>query len=376
MGMNTDQPAGREMPRRTFIKQVGLTAASAAMMSESLALAADSPKTVTLAMVGCAHIHAPNYARILKSLGNVKVKYAYDHDSARADKFAQESGCQKADDPKTVWSDAGVNGVVICSETDRHKDLVIAAAEAKKHMFVEKPLGTTAEESKAMAAAIEKAGVLFTTGYFMRTIPAHIFLKDQIAQGNFGKVTRARASFVHAGSLAGYFDSDYRWMADVKQAGVGAFGDLGTHVLDVLMWLLGDVESVTADIKTVTGKYGDCDESGEGLLRFKNGVTGTLAGAWVDLDNPMPLLISGTEGHAFILGQSLYYRSRKVEGAGGREPWTQLPAAPPAPIEQFVNAVAGATDMPLVKPSEAASRVSVMEAAYKGARTRTWVTVG
>jgi predicted dehydrogenase len=266
-----------------------------------------------------------------------------------------------------------VAGVVICSETNRHADLVMAGARAGKHMFVEKPLGITAKESYAMAAAIEKAGVLFTTGYFNRTIPQHLFLKDQIAKGHFGKITRIRGSNCHEGSLAGWFDTEWRWMADPKIAGVGAFGDLGTHLLDILMWLLGDVETATADIKTVTSRYGDCDESGEGLLKFKNGTTGTLAAGWVDVANPVTLEISGTEGHAVIVNEELYYQCQKVPGADGKNPWKLLPQASPLPMHMFVDAVGGKKALPLVSPHEAAARVSVMEAMYQGARTRQWV---
>ena len=129
-----------------------------------------------------------------------------------------------------------------------------------------------------MAEAIEKARLLFTTGYFMRTHPQHLFLKEQMAAGQPSARSPARAApTATAVRSGGWFDTEWRWMADPKIAGVGAFGDLGTHSLDILMWLLGDVESVTADIKVVTGRYGDCDETGEALIRFKNGVTGTLA---------------------------------------------------------------------------------------------------
>jgi predicted dehydrogenase len=164
-------------------------------------------------------------------------------------------------------------------------------------------------------------------------------------------------------------------MADPKIAGVGAFGDLGTHKLDILMWLLGDVETVTADIKEVTGRYPGCDECGEALIRFKNGVTGTLAAGWVDVEDPVQMLISGTEGHALIYDGQLYYRSKQVQGSDSKEPWTKLPSAPRAPLHQFLDAVGGAKDQPLVKPSEAAARVVVMEAMYKGARESKWVKV-
>jgi predicted dehydrogenase len=363
----------RSVSRRDFIKTAGAAAVTTAVMGKTgLGLTQEPPKTVTLAFVGCAHSHTPGYVGLLGKRPDVKVKCVWDHDPARAARRAAELKATQASDLSEIWSDREVSAVVICSETNRHHDLVLAAAKAKKHMFVEKPLGITARESAEMAAAIEKAGLLFTTGYFMRTQPHHLFLKDQVARGSFGKITRARGSNCHSGSLGGWFDREWRWMADPKIAGVGAFGDLGTHSLDILMWLLGDVASVAADIKVVTGRYGDCDETGEAILRFRSGVIGTLAAGWVDVDNPVSLLISGTEGHAAIINDKLYFTCKKIAGATGEGPWLDLPQALPAPMDQFVDAVAGKKGLPLVTPLEAAARVSVMEAAYKGARGHAW----
>ena len=356
--------------RRSFLQRAGAAAVAAAAMPA--AFAADAGKTVTLAFVGCAHIHTPNFVDILKRRKDVKVKSVWDHDPSRAEKRARPLDAQVVADVRKIWDDPDIAGVVICSETNRHHELILAAAQAGKHMFAEKPLGITAGESREMADAIEKANVLFTTGYFMRTDPKHIFLKEEIARGQFGKITRARGSNCHSGSLGGWFDTEWRWMADPRIAGVGGFGDLGTHKLDILMWLLGDVDSVTADVRSVTGRYGDCDESGEGLIQFKNGTIGTLAAGWVDVADPVQLIISGTEAHAVVLNDRLYYKNKKVEDADGVEPFTKLPPAPPAPMHQFVNAVAGQKNQPLVTPREAAARVSVMEAMYKGARERQW----
>jgi len=362
------------VPRRQFIKQLSFATASAGLLSQPIAVSGqENQRPITLALVGGAHIHTPNYIGRLKRRKEVKVKYVWDHDRARSEQRAKEIGCASVDDPHVIWSDAEVKGVVICSETNLHRELVLAAVEARKDLFVEKPLGMRAAESYAMAAAIENAHVLFATGYFMRTEPAHLFLKEQVARGSFGTITRVRASNCHNGSLGHWFDTDWRWMADPKIAGVGAFGDLGTHSLDILMWLLGDVDWVTADIKVVTGNYGDCDESGEALLKFKNGVTGTLAAGWVDVENPVTLLISGTEGHAVIFQNNLYFNSKHVLGADGSKPWHDLPARKPDPIDQFVDAVAGNGSMPLVTPHEAAARVSVMEAAYISASGSTRV---
>jgi predicted dehydrogenase len=139
------------------------------------------------------------------------------------------------------------------------------------------------------------------------------------------------------------------------------------------MWMFGPVDSVVSDIKVVTGHYGDCDESGEALLKFKNGITGTLAAGWVDLADPLTLMISGTEGSAWIDRGRLFFLSKKVEGADGGQPWTKLPAGLPEPMVQFIDAVAGRTSPNLVAPREAASRVSVMEAAYQSSKQNGWV---
>ncbi|HEY3413122.1 MAG TPA: Gfo/Idh/MocA family oxidoreductase [Armatimonadota bacterium] len=332
-------------------------------------------KVVSVALVGAAHIHTPQFVRMVKERPGINVKAVWDHDAGRAAKYAGELGSRVATDLETIWSDPEIAGAVIYSETDRHIDLVPAAAAAKKHIFAEKPLAGTAKESFAMADAIERAGVIFTTGYFMRTLPEHLFLKEQIAKGSFGKITRVRGSTCHNGSLGGWFDTDYRWMADPKIAGVGAFGDLGTHTLDVMMWLLGGIEAATAEIRAVTDRYPGCDETGEALLKFQSGVIGTLAAGWLDVDNPLTLLISGTEGHAAIFKGQFYFKSDKVPNADGKEPWKDLPPAGVHPIAQFLDALEGKPHDNLVKPAEAAARVAVMEAAYEGAKTNAWVKV-
>lgn len=360
------------MNRRQFLRT---TATTALVTSAFPSVLAQGRAQVTMAFVGCAHIHTPSFVDLLKKREDVKVKWVWDHDTARAEKRARDLGARVTADAAEVWSDKEIQAVVICSETNRHRDLVLAGAKARKHMFVEKPLGITARESVEMAGAIEKAELLFTTGYFMRTDPKHIFLKEEIAKGNFGTITRARGSNCHSGSLGGWFDTEWRWMADPKIAGVGAFGDLGTHKLDILMWLLGDIEAATAQVKTVTGRYGECDETGEGMMRFKSGVIGTLAAGWVDVDDPVQLLISGTEAHAVVVNNQLFYNSKKA-GSNGKEPYSELPSAPKAPLHQFVDAVAGNKNQPLVTPGEAAARVAVMEAMYRGARQNTWVRVG
>lgn len=325
-----------------------------------------------LALVGAAHIHTPGFVKRLNVRDDVHVKYVWDREPERAHRWAEELSAELVTGPAAVWSDPAIEGAIICSETNRHEELVLAATAAGKHIFVEKPLGMGAEDAYRMADAIENAGVLFQTGYFMRSQPVNRYLRNQIQQGNLGKIARVRMSNCHAGSLKGWFDTDWRWMADPRVAGCGAFGDLGTHRLDIMLWWMGDPVNVTAHIGIATGRYDDCDEYGEGLLTFDDGAVGVLAGGWVDVADPVPLLVSGTEGHAHIASGQFYYQSERVPGADGAEPWVDLPEPLPHAFDLFLDALQG-KDVPLVGAREAAVRSAVMEAMYSASQTKTWV---
>ena len=76
-----------------------------------------------------------------------------------------------------------------------------------------------------------------------------------------------------------------------------------------------------------TARYGDCDELGESLFHFKSGTLGTLAAAWTDVADPISLVISGTEGYAYVLNHALYFQSKHVDGADGKHPWEKLPVS-------------------------------------------------
>ncbi len=336
-----------------------------------------------IGFLGCAHIHTPGFVNMLKKRSDVKVKAVWDPDKRRSEKWAAELSSPVADTAEAVLADDQIKGVVICSETNRHEALVLAAAKAKKHLFVEKPLGMGSKDGYMMAHAIQDAGVLFQTGYFQRSDPKIRFLKEQIDKGNFGTIHRVRGSNAHTGALGNWFKSkpdavyeDWRWMADPKIAGVGAFGDLGTHSLDILLWWFGDVKLATAQIDTVTNTYDGCDESGEGLMRFKSGTVGTLAAGWVDHANPVTYLISGTQGHAAIINNQLHLVSKKDARFDGSTAvrTNEMPANAPHAFELFLDALVGKDlPVPLVGAREAAYRSAVMEAMYEGAKSGTWV---
>jgi predicted dehydrogenase len=361
------------MTRRDFVSTVSV--AGTTLLARQAVQAADK-KSITLALLGVAHMHAPMFLKILTTCDDVKIAYVWDHDTARAERCAAECGAKAAKSVAEILADSSVSGVVILSETSLHVELATAAAKAGKHVFVEKPIGACVKDASQIADAVEKAGVLFTTGYHLRSIPKYIFVKQNIEKGNFGTIVRAHCSFCNDCVLQGEFDRESKWTVDSRWGALGGFADIGTHPLDMLMWLLGDVEAVTAEIRTVTKRYPNCDETGQGIIRFKSGVTGTISAGWVEPENPVEFLVAGTEGHAAIFNSRLYLRTQKVQGADGARPWGKLPPGPEHPLLQFVAAIAGQKNVPLVTARDAVARVKVMEAFYQSARERKWVTVG
>jgi predicted dehydrogenase len=354
-----------KLTRREF----SFAAASAALAASSAApSSAAAAPAISIALVGLAHPHLPTFIAAIGKRANVKIAAVWDEDPALAQKWATQTGGRAARDPSEIWKDQQVSAAVICSPTARHADLVIPAANARKNLYVEKPLGVGAKDSSAMADAIEKAGVIFQSGYVFRSEGVHLFLRQQIKAGAFGTITRARCCNANGGILSGQFDpgQPFAWMMDEKASGGGAFADGGTHALDLLMWLLGDVTSVCAMLGVASHKF-KADEFGESLVQFKGGAIGSVAAGWVDVANPVTLQIAGTEGNAVIVRHQLYFKSAKVPGADGTKPWPDLPAAIPQPIDLFLDALQGKKDVPLCTAREAASRCAVMEAIYRSA---------
>jgi len=331
----------------------------------------------TIGFLGVAHIHSPGFInRVKERAAQFNAKAVWDTQPARAKIAAEQLSCSTAADYSDILNDREIDAVIICSETSIHLELVEATAAARKDVFVEKPLGMGASDAYAMQRAIDEAGVIFQTGHFMRSMPVYRQLKAWIEAGALGTITRVRHSNVHQGAIAAIFDTgrgpylDWLWMTDPALSGCGGFGDLGAHSLDILMWLMGDVTSVTAQVDRLLGKY-DCDEYGEGMLRFANGAIGTLAAGWVDVLRPQSILVSGTAGVAYVDDDKLYVQSEKLPGTDGGE-WTDLPTALPHAFDLFLDALNG-EDVPLISAKEAADRSAVMEAFYQAAATNSWV---
>jgi predicted dehydrogenase len=166
-----------------------------------------------------------------------------------------------------------------------HAEPCIAAAQAGKHIFCEKPLARSAEEAKEMLDAVTKAGVKHMVAHNYRFVPAIRLARDLIDSGALGQIYHFRAVYLQEWIMPHYNEARI-WRLDKKAAGSGAVGDLGAHIIDLGRFLVGEITSLSAMTRTFieerplpdgsgTGKV-DVDDAFAATVEFENGAIGTL----------------------------------------------------------------------------------------------------
>lgn len=300
------------------------------------------------------HVHASGYANQLKNDPRTTIAAVWDEDPERGAAWAAELGAPFiADYAAFLASD--IDAVACDSPTMMHKQLLVAAAKAGKHIFTEKLLATTNEDAQAIAEAIKQAGVTFTISLPVKCNPAVLYVKDLIDTGKLGRVTGARFRRSHSG-VSNNWLPDY-WF-DTTATGGGAFMDLGAHPVYIMAGLLGAPQRVTALMSNLYGTSGD--ENAIALAEFEGGVLATMETAFVTEGVPDLLEVYGTGGAVFMRGEQLCQNLGE-----GMEEVLILPQAPENPLGQFMQACAdGAAEAPGLGLEDALVMTRIVEAAY------------
>jgi predicted dehydrogenase len=151
---------------------------------------------------------------------------------------------QAGTDYRDVLANPDVDVVSICAPTGLHREIAIATAEAGKHFWIEKPVGRDAKEARDVAAAAAKAQIMTSIGYNYRHVPAVERVRELVAGGHLGRITNVRAVF-----FAGYAaepKAALSWRFIREYAGTGALGDLLSHVVDLVQYVVGRIGDVNA----------------------------------------------------------------------------------------------------------------------------------
>jgi predicted dehydrogenase len=238
----------------------------------------------------------------------------------RAEQAAEQYGFASAvRDWREVAADPRVGAVSITAPNFLHREIGVAMAGAGKHLWIEKPVGLTADDARAVADAVAKAGVQGTVGFNYRNAPAVEAARDLIAAGDIGTVTHVRIRLFS--DYAAHPDGALTWRYERERGGSGVLGDLASHGADLARFLLGEITSLTADTAVfvperarptgttaghtlATGGAPGTVENEDyvsALLRFASGARGVLEACRVSVgeQNSYGFEVHGTRGAVF-----------------------------------------------------------------------------
>lgn len=238
----------------------------------------------------------------------------------RAEEAAARYGfASTARDWREVAADPRVAAVSVTAPNFLHREIGVAMAEAGKHLWIEKPVGLTVADARAVADAVAKAGVQGAVGFNYRNAPAVEAARELIASGGIGTVTHVRIRLFS--DYAAHPEGALTWRFERERGGSGVLGDLASHGADLAHHLLGDIASLTADTavfvperarplgataghtRAAGGELGPVENEDyvNCLLRFASGARGVLEACRVSVgeQNNYGFEVHGTEGAVF-----------------------------------------------------------------------------
>ncbi|NDZ94191.1 Gfo/Idh/MocA family oxidoreductase [Streptomyces sp. SID6673] len=194
--------------------------------------------------------HAQAYARVRHHYPQLtpvpKLMVIADEVAERAaDAAAQFDVPSTVADWHDVVDDPAIGAVSVTAPNFLHREIGCAVVGAGKHLWIEKPVGLSADDARAVATAARAAGVQTAVGFNYRNVPAVAAAREMIAAGGIGEVTHAR--FRLFSDYAAHPDGALSWRFQRARGGNGVLGDLASHGADLVWFLLGDIESVVAD---------------------------------------------------------------------------------------------------------------------------------
>ena len=319
-------------------------------------------------MVGCGTVARALHLPGLRGAGADVVAFA-SRSRASAEAAARDWGGGEVLDR---WEDAvrrpDVDAVAVCSPNAFHPEQAIAAAEAGKHVLVEKPIATTLAEADAMIAAADRAGVVLMTAHNLRFAAPFVAASRVVASGGVGDVVGVRVAFGHAGPQLWAPRAD--WFFDPERSGGGALIDLGIHAADLLRAVLAPLEVV--EVAAFLHGEGAVDDAAQLALRFSNGAVGSLHASWVARPGPdHQLTVFGTDATLHLDGRTPLTRTGLDGGRGER---IEAPTDLPDLFAGFVAAVTGGAAAP-VSGRDGRAALAIVTAAYESAATGRAVAV-
>ena len=275
-------------------------------------------------MISWAHVHAEFRAKALKELPNTRIVAISDDNEERGRAAAERFGVDNfVNDWKQLVRRDDIDVVMVHSENSRHVDQVVASAEAGKHIFCEKPVATSRVDAERMVKAVDKAGVQGTAAFVSRFSQEASRAKAIVDAGILGTIIHARSFIGLAGIREIGCPPDMAdWMEDATLGGGGAWIDEGSHAIDLLRWLNGDITRIALMTANRNKPHLKVEDIGTAILTFANGSVGEVGTAWsmaVEIGMRNLLELYGTDGTLIMRATDQFPRV-EVFDANGESP--------------------------------------------------------
>ena len=335
-------------------------------------LRSGAPGAVRIGLIGAGNIAGAHVQGYLRNPDIITFAAVADPDRSSAERRAGETGARIHTDYHDLLADPDIDAVDICLPHHLHRDAIVAAARAGKHILCEKPLCLSPAEAREVEEAVASAGVTLMCAHNQLFLPAVARAKALIEEGVLGRVYEVRTT----DSFFNDFDpSTMGWRAHASTSGGGELIDTGYHPTYLLLHLAGGEPSeVTAMLARHRLSFMEGEDSATVLVRFHNGVIGTIVTSWAyqPADGTERFSVVGERGSLTSDGTVLSYRLR-----GAAEP-VVLELDPVhefgAELGHFARSILDRT-RPLHSEREGIQVLGIILAAYESARTKSTVAV-
>ena len=343
-------------------------------------------------IIGCGGIANGKHLPAIKEAGGIEVVAFCDLIRERAEKAAREYGGEDAQ----VFTDyhdllaLNLDAVYVCTPNRSHSAITVDALHSGKHVLCEKPMAINSAQAQAMLDAANETGKVLTIGYQNRFRPDSLYLKKACSEGELGDIYFARANAIRRRAVPtwGVFLNEY-------EQGGGPLIDIGTHALDLTLWMMENYQPKYAvgttyhklnQQRDTANAWGDWDpalftmeDSAFGFIVMENGATIMLSSSWalntLEVEEACTVLC-GTKGGADM------HDGLRINGVKHGRQYVEKPALTPGSVDfydgsedsprmleqrAFADAIRGKKPV-VVRPEEALVVTRILEAIYKSSR--------
>jgi len=227
--------------------------------------------------------------------GKIQIVSCYTRSEDKRNAFAKKYGCTAAPTYEAMLADNSIEAIINTTPNDVHLPSTKAAAEAGKHVFLDKPIANNVSEGRAITEVCKKAGVVLALGYQRRRESHFRYVKKQIDAGTFGKLVNAEANISR--DRLGKIDlSSWRYQAAGMPGGVML--QIGIHYIDVLEYLIGPVKAVSGRSAQLV-LPGDNPDVASLILEHENGAISTLNASYASASEYYLMNVYGKEATAY-----------------------------------------------------------------------------